>query len=70
MVLMDLPALSVCVAVDNLCGKKHDSKCFINAGGLRESAVRKGVLKNNLKTCPCGFPQCPVCNNNLCCRLF
>ena len=38
-----LPALSVCVAVDNLCGKKHDSKCFINAGGLRESAVRKGV---------------------------
>ena len=48
MVLMDLPALSSkykCVAVDNLCGKKHDSKCFINAGGLRESAVRKGVLK-------------------------
>ena len=45
MVLMDLPALSVCVAVDNLCGKKHDSKCFINAGGLRESAVRKGVEK-------------------------
>ena len=37
--------LGVCVAVDNLCGKKHDSKCVINAGGLRESAVRKGVLK-------------------------
>ena len=42
MVLMEVPALSVCVAVDNVCGKKHD---FINAGGLRESAVRKGFQK-------------------------
>ena len=38
--------LGLCSAVVNLCGKKHDSKCFINAGGLRESAVRKGVKKN------------------------
>ena len=37
--------LGVCVAVVNLCGKKHDSKCFINAGGLRESTVQKGVFK-------------------------